>query len=308
MAEAIFYFLIKINKNPPAALILSVLSCLLCRSPCHSSSPRSFFISLSISKEWITLGCHLPWPRIHFCGSSVSNCHLWQEPSYTITTWMDLDSELFRFLSSSLHMLRRFWPASRERWQRRGIWRVSPSKGRRAEINTGLIDSSWPQSYKRSANIKSCSWAHKQRWVHSTEVSISAKESNMHRQDSASRVWWGEDEVSLCACLLGTAGLQWHWTWADNLFTVCSGELINKCWVISARSNYPCRWQGECVSTPLHPRPCPEGSEPVRREPPTHTHTLRDTHRCTSTRMWSVDPAVNNEIMRRFDSFLMEWK
>lgn len=26
---------------------------------------------------------------------------------------------------------------------------------------------------------------------------------------------------------------------------MCSGELINKCWVISASSNYPCSWQGE---------------------------------------------------------------
>ncbi len=79
--------------------------------------------------------------------------------------------------------------------------------------------------------------------------------------------------VCVCVCALGTAGLQWHWTWADNLFTVSSGELINKCWVISARSNYPCRWQGECVSTPLHPRPCPEGFELVRKHTHTHTHT-----------------------------------
>lgn len=42
------------------------------------------------------------WPRIHFCGSSVSNCHLWQEPFHTITTWMDLDLSAFIF-SPPLH-------------------------------------------------------------------------------------------------------------------------------------------------------------------------------------------------------------
>lgn len=77
----------------------------------------------------------------------------------------------------------------------------------------------------------------------------------------------------------GTTGFWWHWTWADNLFTVCSGESINKCWVISARSNYPCRWQGECVSAPLHPRPCPEGFELVRE----CSNTRVDMHRCTFT-------------------------
>lgn len=95
----------------------------------------------------------------------------------------------------------------------------------------------------------------------------------------------GCSQHTICAsvCFLGTAGLQWHWTWADNLFTVCSGELINKCWVISARSNYPCRWQGECVSTPLHPRPCPEGSELVCKN--THSCTLARTNTHTHTRM-----------------------
>lgn len=85
--------------------------------------------------------------------------------------------------------------------------------------------------------------------------------------------------IKLCVlhvCVLGTAGLQWYWTWADNLFTVRSGEILNKCWVISARSNYPCRWQGECVSTPLHPRPCPEGWEFVRKYAHTYTRTCTD--------------------------------
>lgn len=164
------------------------------------------------------------------------------------------------------------------------------------------------QSYMRSENIKGSSRVLKRSSERIKEVTWhvrsaatfsfakvfnitnSFKKRKMHKKILAQCVRRGKDGtevnikpvcVCVCVCLLGTAGLQWHWTWADNLFTVCSGELINKCWVISARSNYPCRWQGECVSTPLHPRPCPEGFELVRKH--THTHTRTDMHRCTST-------------------------
>lgn len=81
---------------------------------------------------------------------------------------------------------------------------------------------------------------------------------------------------------------------------MCSGELINKCWVISARSNYPCRWQGECVSTPLHPRPCPEGFQSVHvpREhghaQMHHTYTHTTGYRRSYTGTCGVCPAVNN--------------
>lgn len=93
-----FFCLILSPYSPSLCLALS-LSMSLAFSSHLSPSPATF------QKNELLWAVTWPWPRIHFCGSSVSNCHFWQEPSHIITTWMDLDLGCFSFSLTLSHSL-----------------------------------------------------------------------------------------------------------------------------------------------------------------------------------------------------------
>lgn len=133
--------------------MLSISLCFFCLVPSPSSPSLCLALSLSMSlafsshlspspatfqKNELLWAVTWPWPRIHFCGSSVSNCHFWQEPSHIITTWMDLDFSFSLPLSHSLSSLSLFssyafqkrshcWCQKKE-LERRGTWRVKSWK------------------------------------------------------------------------------------------------------------------------------------------------------------------------------------
>lgn len=132
-----FFCLILSPYSPSLCLALS-LSMSLAFSSHLSPSPATF------QKNELLWAVTWPWPRIHFCGSSVSNCHFWQEPSHIITTWMDLDLGCFSFsltlshsllsLSLSLSLLFICIPKRSHCWcqkkelERQGTWRVKSWK------------------------------------------------------------------------------------------------------------------------------------------------------------------------------------
>lgn len=83
--------------SSPRLCLALLLSVSLLFSTLHSPPPSAF------QKNELLLGLSFgPGQKIHFCGSSVSNCHFWQEPSHTITTWRDLDLNCFSFFFSLL--------------------------------------------------------------------------------------------------------------------------------------------------------------------------------------------------------------